>query len=98
MVVNSSFTNRSIVALITKKYELFRPLLRRSLRLGQREQEPAALAGRAFGPDSAAVLLHDTAAQREPQPRSSQRARIGRIALLKAVEDVLQLFGRNPPT
>src|SRR4051812_19134979 len=67
-------------------------LLRHPHCLRQREQETAAFPRGALRPDPAAVLLHDAAAQCQPQPGSSQRSRIGRIALLEAVEDVLQFF------
>ena len=42
----------------------------------QRKQESASLAHFALRPDAAAVLLHNAAAQRQPQPGSAQRARV----------------------
>src|ERR1035441_8300179 len=66
-----------------------------SRRCRQREEESAALAGRAFGPDASAVLLHDAADQRKAEAGAAQRARIRRVALLEALEDPLQFFRRN---
>ena len=42
----------------------------------KRKQESASLAYFALGPDAAAMLLHDAAAERQPEACSAQRARV----------------------
>src|ERR1700678_3575357 len=61
----------------------------------QREMKPAAFAWRAFGPDAAAVLLNDAAAEGEAKAGAAQSARVRSVALLEALEDALQLLGRD---
>ena len=41
------------------------------------------------------MLLHNTSAQREPEARPTQSARVGSIALLESIEDPLQLLLRD---
>ena len=57
--------------------------------------EGRSLALYAGGPDTPAMLVDDAATDRQPQPGSSKGARIRGVALLKAVEDVLELIGGN---
>src|SRR5208337_4847457 len=59
---------------------------------GQGEQEAAALAGRAFGPDAAAVLLDDAAAEGQAQAGAAHGAGVGSVSLLEAVEDMFQFL------
>src|ERR1035441_6688007 len=59
--------------------------------------EAGAVPGSALGPDAAAVLLHNAAAEREPQTGAAERARVGSIPLLESVEDVFQLLSSDAP-
>jgi hypothetical protein len=63
--------------------------------LCQREEEAAALSGRAFGPDVAVVLFDNAAAESKAQTGATQRSGVGSISLLKAIENAFQLFGSN---
>ena len=51
-----------------------------------------ALAFNAGGPDAAAVLVDDAATDREAEASAAQVARVRGVALLEAVEDVLELI------
>ena len=62
----------------------------------EREEESASLADGAFGPDAAAVLLDNAAAEREAQAGAAQGARVRRVALLEALEDVSSFSGAMP--
>ena len=46
----------------------------------------------AFGPDAAAVLLDDAAAEREAEAGAAEGAGVGGVALLEALEDAFQFF------
>jgi len=46
-------------------------------------------------PDAAVVLLDDAAAEGEAEARAAESARIGCVALLETVEDVLEFFARD---
>src|ERR1039457_3462416 len=69
--------------------------LTRGNRGGHSKQEAAALAGRAFGPDAAAVLLDDAAAEGQAQAGAAESAGVGGVTLLEAVEDAIELLGRD---
>ena len=57
--------------------------------------EDGALVGGAGGPDAAAVLGDDAATDGEAKAGAAHSARVGGVALLEAIEDVLQLTGRD---
>ena len=60
---------------------------------GQGEVEGGAFAGGAGGPDAAAVLGDDAAADGEAEAGAAHGAGVGGVALLEAVEDVFELVG-----
>src|SRR5215211_1120675 len=64
----------------------------------QREREGTALTQGALDPDPPAVLLDDAAANGQTKAAAALVARIGRIDLLEAPENGLQLVGRDAPT
>ena len=61
----------------------------------EREAERRALARLALGPDPARVLLDDRARDRQPEPGAALLALVGRVDLAEALEDRLQLVGRD---
>jgi hypothetical protein len=61
----------------------------------QREREGTALNQGALDPGPPAVLLDDAAADGQTKAAAALVARIGRIDLLEAPEDGLQLVGRD---
>src|SRR5207237_3015421 len=60
---------------------------------GQLEPERRALAERALEPDPPAVRLDDLAAQRQPEPRPADLARVGRVHTEELLEDTRLLVG-----
>ena len=61
---------------------------------GQGEVEGGAVAGLAGGPDAAAVLVDDGAADGEAEAGAAHGAGVGGVDLLEALEDVFELvFG-----
>ena len=59
---------------------------------GEGELEAAALTGRAFSPDAAAVLLDNAAAKGQAEAGASECAGVGGVALLEAIEYILQFL------
>ena len=57
--------------------------------------EAGALARGAGGPDAAAVLADDAAADGEAEAGASHEAGVGGVDLLEALEDVLELVVRD---
>ena len=62
------------------------------------ERERGALARLALGPDPPAVLLDEAAADGEAEAGAALLARVGGVDLLEALEDRLQLIGRDAAT
>ena len=56
------------------------------------------MTGCARRPDASTVLVDDAAADRQAQARAAQRSCVRSVALLEAVEDVLQLLFGNSAT
>src|SRR5439155_18668843 len=65
---------------------------------GEHHLEGGTLAGRALGPDPAAVQLDDAAADRQPQPRATLVPGVSRVELHEPAEDRLELIGRDATT
>ena len=59
------------------------------------ELEFAALAGGAFGPDAATMLLNDAAAESQAEAGAAEIARVGGIALLESIKDLFEFLGRD---
>src|SRR6266567_7059589 len=62
---------------------------------GQSEVEGCALALDAGGPDTSAMLIDDAATDGKPETGSTHGARVRRVALPEAIEDVLELVCGN---
>src|ERR1700734_3449536 len=63
----------------------------------QNEVERSPLALFARRPDAPTMLANDALTDCQPQPCPTRRARVRGIPLLEAVENMLQLIGRNAP-
>ena len=61
----------------------------------QREVELCAVAEFAFGPDAAAVGLHDVLDDGEAEASPAGFARAGFVDAIEALEDALQMLGGN---
>src|SRR6266851_3204119 len=59
---------------------------------GQGEVDGCALVLDAGGPDTSAVLIDDAATNGKPQARSAHGTRVRSVALLEAIEDVLEFI------
>src|SRR5271167_4277373 len=95
--MSGTYCPRTVPSHTVSRSKSMRKCARIRSRLPRRQGEVklAALAGLAFSPDSAAVLLHQAATEGQTEAGAADVPRIRRVALLEAIEDLVKLFDRD---